>query len=73
MTSRTSANGAVTRRESDGRYAFVEIEVELDVALAPAPDDVRALLARAEHDCFVGASLTIDPVYRWTVNGEEIR
>jgi organic hydroperoxide reductase OsmC/OhrA len=67
-----AARGAVTRRESDGRFAFVEIEAELDVTLDPAPDDVRELLARAEHDCFVSASLTVTPTYAWTVNGEEV-
>ena len=30
------------------------------------------LLAKAERDCFVGASLTTAPTYHWTVNGEEI-
>ncbi len=73
LTSRANANGVVTKRESDSRYAFVEIAVELDVSLEHPPDDVRELLARAERDCFVGASLTVDPNYRWTVNGEEIR
>jgi hypothetical protein len=34
---------------------------------------VRELLARAERDCFVGASLTVKPRYSWTVNGEELR
>ena len=28
LTSRASANGVVTRRESDGRYAFVEIGLD---------------------------------------------
>jgi organic hydroperoxide reductase OsmC/OhrA len=73
VMSRGGANGVVTKRDSDNRYAFVEIGLELDVTLEPPPDDVRELLARAERDCFVGASLTIEPDYRWTVNGEEIR
>jgi hypothetical protein len=34
--------------------------------------DVRDLIAKGERDCFVGASLTAKPTYRWTVNGEEI-
>lgn len=67
-----SATGTVTRREEDGRFAFVEIAVEADVALEPAPNDVRELLAKAERDCFVGASLTVTPSYRWLVNGEEV-
>ena len=64
-----SARGLVTRREEDGRFAFVEIEVELEAELAPEPADLDALLAKAERDCFIGASLTAKPAYRWTVNG----
>ena len=73
LTSSAAARGTVTKRSSDDRYAFVEIAVELDVALEPAPENVRELLARAERDCFVGASLTVEPEYRWLVNGEEVR
>ena len=68
-----AARGTVTRRESDGRFAFVEIDVDLDIRLDPQPDAVRELLARAERDCFVSASLALKPSYRWTVNGEEVR
>ena len=73
VTGSAAARGSVTRRESDGRYAFVEIDAELDVKLDPAPQDVRELLARAERDCFVSASLNLTPSYAWTVNGEEVR
>ena len=66
------ARGVVTRREEDGRYAFVELEAELDVEVEPAPDDVGGLLAKAERDCFVGASLTVKPSYRWRVNGRAV-
>jgi organic hydroperoxide reductase OsmC/OhrA len=64
-----SARGTVTRREEDGRYAFVEIEAELEASLSPQPDPeaLHELLAKAERDCFVGASLTVKPAYRWTV------
>ena len=43
--------------------------IELDVHLSPRPgdDELAALFARAERDCFVGASLTVRPSYRWTV------
>jgi organic hydroperoxide reductase OsmC/OhrA len=61
------ASGTVTRRESDARFAFVDIECRLDVQLRPAPDDLPALLAKAERDCFVGASLTVQPRYVWNV------
>lgn len=68
-----SAAGTVTRREEDDRYAFVEIECRLDVDLDPAPaaDALPALLAKAERDCFVSASLTVPVAYRWRVNGGE--
>lgn len=66
-----SASALVTRRAEDGRYAFVEIDVELDLELDPVPagDELAPLLAKAERDCFVGASLEPSPRYRWTVNG----
>ena len=62
-----SASGTVTRREEDGRFAFVEIACRFDVRLTPPPDDLRNLLAKAERDCFVGASLTAKPSYTWNV------
>jgi uncharacterized OsmC-like protein len=68
-----SASGRVTRRP-DGRYAFVEIEARLELELEPVPpgDELAALLARAERDCFVGASLEPSPRYRWLVNGSPV-
>ena len=61
------ASGTVTKRDDDGRYAFVEITCRLDVELTPAPDDLEALLGKAERDCFIGASLTAKPTYVWNV------
>jgi organic hydroperoxide reductase OsmC/OhrA len=68
------ASGVVTKREDDGRYAFVEIECALDVELdtTPAAADLNQLIELAERDCFVGASLTAPPRYRWRVNGDSI-
>jgi organic hydroperoxide reductase OsmC/OhrA len=73
-TGSASARGEVTKRDSDGRYAFVELDVQLEVELDPAPDGdtIRELVAKAERDCFVGASLTVSPRYAWTVNGEKV-
>ena len=69
LTSRATARGTVTRREEDGRFAFVEVSVDGDVTFEPKPDDaaVAELLAKAERDCFIGASLTVEPTYRWRV------
>ena len=43
-----------------------------DVTLEPRPQSLRELVAKAERDCFIGASLTARPRYHWTVNGEEL-
>ena len=69
LTSSSTARGPVTRRESDGRFAFVEIAFEADVSFDPKPDDetIADLLAKAERDCFVGASLVATPSYSWNV------
>lgn len=67
------ARGTITQRRSDGRYAFVEIDAELDVVLTPASStlDLSDLLMKAERDCFIGASLSVTPTYHWRVNGVE--
>jgi uncharacterized OsmC-like protein len=68
------AQGTVTKRKEDDRYAFVEVDCSLDAELdtTPPDDELRELLARAERDCFVGASLTVTPRYRWRVNGNVV-
>jgi len=70
-----SVAGMVTRRPEDGRYAFVEIDVELELELEPVPpsEQLAALLAKAERDCFVGASLKPSPRYHWSVNGAALQ
>ncbi len=74
-TGGAKAEGLVTRRQEDGRFAFVEIDCALDVQLDPLPqgEALTELLALAERDCFVGASLTTPPRYTWRVNGEVAR
>jgi uncharacterized OsmC-like protein len=69
-----SGRTLVTKRETDGRYATVDTEVDLALELEPepSPDGLDELLALAERDCFVGSSLTPEPRYRWTVNGHTI-
>jgi organic hydroperoxide reductase OsmC/OhrA len=68
-----TAHGLVTMRDEDGLYALVDVDVRLEVDLAPAPDAraLRDLLARVERGCFVGNSLSAAPRYHWTVNREE--
>jgi uncharacterized OsmC-like protein len=68
------AEAVVTKRDDDGRYAFVEVECGLDVELDPLPEGeaLAELLDLAERDCFVGASLTARPRYEWRVNGEVV-
>ena len=65
-----TARGRVAKRESDDRYAIVEIEVDLEVRLSPQPgeNELAELLAKAERDCFIGSSLTVKPTYRWTTS-----
>jgi organic hydroperoxide reductase OsmC/OhrA len=60
-----SASGRVTKRESDGRYAFAEIDVRIVAMLEPPAADPEALVAKAERDCFVGSSLAVRPRYDW--------
>jgi hypothetical protein len=64
----------VARRDEDGRYALTDVTVALDVELAPAPtgEALGELVAKAERDCFVAASLRSAPRYEWTVNGARL-
>ena len=68
-----SAHGVVTRREDDGRFAFVEIRVDLEVTFPTPPptEQLGELIMKGERDCFIGASLTATLDYHWTVNGED--
>jgi organic hydroperoxide reductase OsmC/OhrA len=62
------AQGTVTRSGADDRYRFVEIDVRINAQLTPRTNDVDDLIARAERDCFVGASLALKPEYEWHVS-----
>jgi uncharacterized OsmC-like protein len=74
LVAEASASGVVTKREEDGRYAFVEIDCAIDVEIEPRPADAELgeLVHKAERDCFVGSSLTVKPRYRWRVNGKDL-
>jgi len=61
------ASGLVTRRDGDGRYGFVDVECAIDAELSPRVSEVAELTAKAERDCFVGASLTVVPRYEWRI------
>jgi uncharacterized OsmC-like protein len=67
VTAAGEASGTVTRRDDDGRFAFVDIEARFDVRFDPRPLDSGELLRLAERDCFIGASLTAKPRYVWNV------
>ncbi|MEW6582212.1 MAG: OsmC family protein [Actinomycetota bacterium] len=73
MSGTGRAYGRVTARPEDGRYAFVDVSVSLDVTLdpEPTPEVVAKLLRRAEDGCFIGQSLRAKPAYTWVVNGQE--
>jgi uncharacterized OsmC-like protein len=64
-------HSTITQRDTDGRYAIVEVGLEIDLTLdpEPGPDELAELLAKAERGCFIGNSLTVRPSYRWSVNG----
>jgi organic hydroperoxide reductase OsmC/OhrA len=70
-----TAQGIVTRRDEDGRYAFVDVDCRLEIDLEPEPtsETLDELLDLAERDCFVGASLNPMPHYAWRVGGELVR
>lgn len=67
-TASGTAQGTITKTGDDERYRFVQITVEIDAQLAPRAADVEALAAKAERDCFVGASLVVKPEYTWRVS-----
>ena len=71
LSASARARGTIGRRD-DGTWGFLELECAIDVRLDPAPSDAADLASRAEHGCFVGASLSPTPRYAWTVNGERL-
>jgi organic hydroperoxide reductase OsmC/OhrA len=68
VTASGSAQGTITKSGPDDRYRFVSIAVRIDAQLEPRADDTASLIAKAERDCFVGASLSLKPEYEWHVS-----
>jgi organic hydroperoxide reductase OsmC/OhrA len=68
VTSSGSAQGTITKSGEDNRYRFVSITVQIDAQLEPRTNEPDDLIARAERDCFVGASLALKPEYTWRVS-----
>jgi organic hydroperoxide reductase OsmC/OhrA len=62
------AQGSITKHDDDGRYRFIEIDVRIDAQLTPRTNEVDDLVAKAERDCFVSATLVVEPRYEWHVS-----
>ena len=62
------AQGKITKSGEDGRYRFVEITVSINAQLTPRTNEIDDLVAKAERDCFISASLTLKPEYTWHVS-----
>src|SRR5947209_4984372 len=61
VTAGGSGHATVAVRPEDHRFALQEVDVHIDASITPRPDAPEKLTARAERDCFVGASLTVTP------------
>ena len=68
VTAAGSAQGTIMKSGDDDRYRFVSIDVRIEAQLEPRTNEPDDLIAKAERDCFVGASLTIKPEYTWRVS-----
>ena len=67
-TAAGSAQGTITKSGEDDRFRFVAISVRIEVQLQPRTNEPDDLIAKAERDCFVSASLTVKPEYEWHVS-----
>ena len=60
--------GTVMRRVEDGRYAFVFVRHRPRVVVAAGQREAaRALVGKAERDCFISASTTAELQVDWDV------
>lgn len=62
-----SGHATVAVREEDRRFALREVDVHIDAELTPRMEQTDELVAKAQRDCFVGASLTVTPRYTWRI------
>ena len=56
-------SSSTAKKEADNGASTT---AELKNAPKPGDEELAELLAKAERDCFIGASLTVKPTYRWT-------
>jgi organic hydroperoxide reductase OsmC/OhrA len=60
--------GTVMRRAEDGRYAFVLIRHRPRVVVPPGQRDAaRAIVGKAERDCFISASTNAEIQVDWDI------
>jgi organic hydroperoxide reductase OsmC/OhrA len=58
--------GTIARRKSDGRYAFVAVELAPRVVVGVGQRErAEAITPKAERDCFISAGTTADITVRW--------
>jgi organic hydroperoxide reductase OsmC/OhrA len=62
------AQGTITKATPEDRYAFVSIAVRIEAQLTPRTNEPDDLIAKAERDCFIGASLKVKPTYDWQIS-----
>ena len=64
-----AATGVVTRRASDGRYAFVSVDLHPRVTMSAGQREAaEALTAKAERDCFISASTNATVTTTWEID-----
>jgi organic hydroperoxide reductase OsmC/OhrA len=60
--------GTIARRKSDGRYAFVAVELAPRVVVGVGQRErAEAITPKAERDCFISAGTTADITVRWDI------
>jgi organic hydroperoxide reductase OsmC/OhrA len=61
--------GTITRRKSDGRYAFVAVDLAPRVVVgAGQREAAEELTPKAERDCFISAGTTAEITVQWDIS-----